>query len=396
MNFSTWRHVAGRTTTISGVGAIDEVCKEVENLGLKRAFVVSSSSAGKSQAMALTKSNLTAEIVGVYDSVSPHPELQDIEEIVAQLERVNADVIIALGGASVADAAKGAALLHAGGKLEFNPEAIADQASAADPEPGLLPIIGIPGTYAGACHIPAGAYMQEGHKTYFSAVGLAHRFIAYDPRGFEDIPAGVLCTTGMNGLAHVLEAVYTPAVNPYVKTLAAGAAARFAKWLPARAKGDTSYPVLAGLADASILGVTAFAIGGAALHHSICHILGAKAGMSHGDANTAILPYVLKANERSSQEVQTEMAAAIEPELVRWGVPQGLGLPEQVKALQALIGKTDTLAALGVPRDDLKRLADEVIQRETGLAHNPRLVDAELVHRVLEAAWRGDLDFAAQ
>jgi len=393
----TWRHHGGGTSVIVGSGAVDALPDELRARGLGRAFVVSTPGVGTGQGMRLVTAALASAeagvaVVGTFAKVRPHPPEADIVAIAAGARDSGADVIVAVGGGSATDAAKGATLLAAGRRLEFDPAMLRGEVSEI---PNLLPTVAVPTTLAGAEFTLGGAYTLEGHKLFFAGPGLPARLSVYDPRCLADTPADVLCSTGMNSLAHCLESAYTPSSSPYTRALGAAATAALTRWLPARAAGSTAPEVLSGLADGAVLGALAFVSGGGGVHHAICHVLGGVFGIPHGVANAVVLSYALAANESHSREVQADLAAVMGAELARRNIDGGRNLAENVRALRTVVHQPSTLRDLGVAEESIGSIADEVLEREPTLVTNPRPVTRELLVQILTAAWRGDLALAA-
>lgn len=390
----TWRHDGVGGTAIAGYGAMDAVPGEFAKRGFSRVFVVSSPSASTGRGMRLLDAALAGvEIVGTFTSVRQHAPEADVTGIATGIRQSRPDVVVAVGGASPGDAAKGGALLVAGKPLELDLSLL-----SAGPAgyPGLLPVVTVPTTLASADFTPGGAFTRDGHKSFFVAPGLAARLAIYDPRCLEDTPADVLCASGMNGLAHCLESAYSHAATPFSRALGTAATAAFTRWLPPRASGDASAEVLSGLADAAVLSGLTFASGGSGVHHAICHVLGGLLRIPHASANAAVLPYALAANESHSRGIQADLAAVMAVELEHHQVPSGPALADQVQALQHLIRQPATLQDLGVPENMLDVVAAEVLEREPGLGGNPRPVDRDLLLQILTAAWHGDLVLAAK
>lgn len=381
------------TLVLSGTGALDELGRELQQRGLKRAMLISSPSAYRGEGMrALREALRGVEIRGSFTGVRQHAPEDDIRAAAAALAANDVDFILAVGGASVGDTAKGAALLHAGAELELDFSGLEPGLPAV---PGLLPIVNVPLTLAGAEFLSGGSFSRKGHKDGFIAPGLAHSITVYDPSCLADVPTHVLCSSAFNALAHALESSCTDRATPYSRALAAGSASRFARWLPARAAGDTSVEVLTGLSEAAILGALAYVIGMGGVHHAVCHALGGLLGIPHASANATVLPYALAANETFSESVQTELAVVMGRELERYGVPAGLPLAESVKALQGLVHVPGSLAAFNIADNDLDDVAREVmVETRGGTSLRPRMLNEVQVRMLLSAAWSGDLNLA--
>lgn len=390
---NVWIHQSNvGTLVLSGPGALERLLDELRGRGLGRAFVISSPSAFVGAGMQAVRTTLGGiELTGAFADVRPHAPEHDIRAAARALSESGADFILSVGGASVGDTAKGAALLHSGSDLVLD---LSGLRPGASPRAGLLPIVNVPLTLAGAEFLAGGAYNRDGHKDGFVAPGLAHAITVYDPRCLADVPASVLCSSGFNGLAHALESSLTDRATPYSRALAAASAMRFARYLPARAAGETTDEVLTGLGEAAVLGSLAYVIGMAGVHHAICHALGGVYGVPHALANAAILPYALAANESESEEVQSELAGVIGRELTRFDVAAVPSLAECIQSLQELVG-LDGLEGYSLAGEDLDIVAREVM-RETvgGSTLSPRRLDESQVRGILQAAVQRDLDLA--
>jgi alcohol dehydrogenase class IV len=383
-----WRHIGRATTTISGASALDDLAGELAALDRHRVYVVASPSVASGDAGAVVLRALEgAVVVGRYDKVQQHAPVSDLQAIATGLAESGADVVIAIGGGSPLDAAKGGMLLAAGRDLEIDPSLFS---GSPVPPDGLLPLITVPTTLAGSEFGPGGAYTGDGHKSFFGAPGLASAISIYDARCFRSTPAGILCSTGMNGLAHCLESAYVPNGTPYLRALGETATRLYTRWLPERAAGNDGDEVLQGLMDAAILGALAYEAR-AGLHHAICHALGGMLGIPHAAANAVLLPYVMAFNEPASREIQRDLSDVMGVELARQQVSFGPALADRVQVLQALGRLPASLRDLGMSQEALEAIAEEIIAREPRLGLNPVPVTKDLLLGVLRAAWHGEL-----
>jgi alcohol dehydrogenase len=217
--------------------------------------------------------------------------------------------------------------------------------------------------------------------------GIAPRLVIYDPALTLDMPREVTAGTGVNALAHCIEAVYATRRNPLATAAALAGAGHIGHALPkCLAQGDNLAARAEMLLGAHLAGA-ALATVSMGLHHGLCHVLGGAAGVPHGVANAIILPHAMRFN-----------LEAVTPELALIGRALGAATPgdgDERAAEAALAGVSQLLAGLGLPRRlrevnvtqaDLPRLA-ALAAKSAAVRANPKPVTAAEAERIFEAAW---------
>ncbi len=381
------------TRVVMRAGASLDVRQELAQLGRARPLVLST----PGMATRAGYANIIQSLDGIaYRQCNQIPEHTDESvalQIVAQAREHQADAIVAIGGGSTSDTAKGVAMLLAEGG------AFADHASRFEPPrtvhtPRLnqpkIPIITIPFTASGAEVTGSfGIRGADGYKMLFSDPQVASRVVLLDPALNVSVPASIMLSTAMNGLAHCVEGLYSSARSPISSALALHTLPLFARAMRAIRAEPVEQAHRADLLTAGVMSGMVLASARSCLHHAICHVIGAKYGVSHGNANSAILPHAVRFN----------LPAAVGP-LSLMGQSLGLtGTSEEDRALAAVqwieqlqrdLGVPRSLKALGVPHDHLESIAAHVMH-ERGLAFNPRTVhDAAELLGILRAAWDPD------
>ena len=335
-------------------GAISALPAELELLGVRRPLVVATRRAS---------TLLKHEHPGFFD-VPEHSSVETVQQIVALAREQRADGFVAVGGGSASDTAKAAAiLLGEGGRLE-------DHASRFTPPAALhipvlkapkLPIIAIPCTASGAEVTPGLGVRAGRRKLLFTDVQVAARLILIDPEANLAVPAPVMLTTGMNGLAHCIEGLYSKVRTPVTDALCLHGIDLFAEALPRVAREPQSMEARAALLAAAHLSGLVLLNARTCLHHAICHALGAVTGVGHGAANAVMLPHGAAFN--------------------------GSPYVEKIRHIQAQIGVPTRLRDLKIGEDALPVVAEKVMQ-ERGVYFNPRPVDGpHVVQQLLEEAW---------
>lgn len=378
-------HRSAATRLVLRDGAIDDLRVELGTLGIYRPLLLGGARVQRSALFARVVLALGDLPYSRAEPVPAHSSVSLVERLAAEAKATGIDGFIAVGGGSASDTAKAIALLMAeGGRLADHAVRFTPPATLiAPPLPApKLPIVAIPGTASGAeVTASLGVRDADGAKLLFTDIQLAARLVLIDPHANLEMPAALMCATGMNGLAHCIEGLYSRERSPLAETLALDAMARFAKALPAVHRAPQDAAARAALLYAAHLSGLVLVNARTCLHHAICHAIGSVTGVGHGDANAVMLPHVIAFN-----------AAAAEQPLARAAVAMGAGddaaaLVRALYALQTVIGVPSRLRDIGVPPDALDRIADKTL-RERGLHYNPGPVaDARDVRELLDAAY---------
>lgn len=356
---------------------------ELAAIGVCRPVLLSGETTGRSKLYAGVRSAVDGSAVAEFNSIPRHSSISVVESIVALARDHQADALIAVGGGSTSDTAKATALLLGeGGRLE-------DHASRFTPPDGIfipelkkpkIPIISFPCTASGAEVTPSlGIKSDDGKKLLFWDVQLASHLIAIDPLANLDVPVSVMLATGVNGLAHCVEGLYSKTRTPITDALSLHAISLFASALPRVAQAPDSVECRADLLIAGHLSGLVLMNARTCIHHAICHAIGAALGVAHGDVNAVILPHAMRFNAPETQAAMASFARA-------WN-----GKPSDaidcVKDLQQQIGVPTRLRDIGVPRDALSAIAEKVMG-ERGVYFNPRIVKgAYEIKMLLEEAF---------
>jgi maleylacetate reductase len=333
-----------------GRGRFNCLDQEVERLGASRVLLVSNAAAGWVADRATQR--LEGRVVKRIRRVRQHVPVADVEEAAAMVRAAGVDCLVSTGGGSATGLAKAVGLQTG------------------------LPILAVPTTYAGSEMTSIYGISEGGSKRTGRDIRALPKTVVYDPELTISLPGGPTASTGMNALAHCVEALYARDPNPIVELLAEDALGVLARALPRsveapsdlEARGDALYgALLAGLALASA---------GMALHHAISHVLGGSYGLRHGDVNSALLPHVVRFNEPAAPEAVARVARAL-------GVEDAAG---GLYDLASSMGAPTNLRELGMSKGELSEAAHWSAQSVTW---NPRAVGDEDVLGILSAALEG-------
>lgn len=383
-----WATTTFERTVLAGTGSLERLPDILRALGIRRVFVIANERPGRPGFEAVAQRAINGiEVFQARRGVAQHAPFTDIEQLFLEAQDSQPDAVLAYGGGSCTDSAKSVSALLSGRSLELDREAL----SQSEIPIRTVPIITIPTTLAGAEFSNAAAITVPGVKRYVGWPGLAARVTVYDPSTIAGVPSHVLLTTGLNGLAHAVEAAYGPRRNPISDALSVEGARLFTSGLLALSRGDRSMRTLGELQDAAVTSAMALSHAGTLIHHSVCHVLGARFGLSHGVANSVMLPYSVAFNEEFTSAAQARLAAVVGSVMDAAGVPHGPLLPDCLHALQAALGVPTNLRSAGLEEASLVVLRDDVLRQEPGLDLNPRPITPASLDLLLEAAMSGSL-----
>jgi maleylacetate reductase len=335
------------TRLLFAPGAVLELPSQLASLGLSRVFVVSTG--GRAAALVPPQELLGDTLVEVYSAAREHVPVAVVAKALKRFRMNRADVCVAIGGGSAIGLGK-----------------------AIVKETGT-PLVAVPTTYSGSEMTSIWGQTDEMGKQTGRDPTVKPRLVIYDVTLTFGLPADISAASGMNAMAHAVEAMYAANATDDTRDMAEEAARLLAHSLPAViAKGTDLRARTAVLAGAHLAGR---ALDGASmgLHHRICHVLGGTFKLPHARTHAAVLPHVVAFNAPAAPDAMSRLAPA-------------LGNSDVAVALTALnqaIGLTSTLSDLGFHKRDLDRAADEVTAAPYP---NPRPATRDDVRALLAAA----------
>ena len=336
-----------------GAGRVGELADHCRAIGIARPlFVTDPGLAAMPMVRAIVDDLQRAGLgVAVFSDVRPNPIEPNVLAGVKAFKAGGHDGVVAFGGGSGLDVGKLVALMHGQTVSLFDLEDVDDWWTRADASK-IAPIIAVPttagtGSEVGRAGVVTHPVTHEKKIIFHPAI--MPRVAILDPELTVGLPPRLTAATGMDAMAHVVEAYCAPFYHP----LAAGVALeglRLIKENLARAvKKGTDIDARGNMLMASTMGATAFQRGLGAIH-ALSHPFGGLYDAHHGTLNGIIMPYVVKANRRKIER-EIERAAAY------LGIKGGFdGFLRWILALRKEIGIPHTLAEIGI---DTRRL-DEV------------------------------------
>jgi maleylacetate reductase len=360
-----FRFVSAAQQVIFGAGSLDGLGDAIFGFGWERVLLCTIPRFRSSGLVNRVAETLGERLAAVYAEAEPHVPEAQVDAATALAYENKVDAVIGLGGGSPIGLAKAVS-------LALEEKRIGRTAFARSPtEQPLVPVIAVPTTYAGSEMTPIYGVTRDvdgtPRKVTVSDPKVTPKLVIYDPVLTLDLPPEMTASSGINALAHCVEAVYSTTRNP-VATAAALAGTRLIyRNLPAAvAKGD-DLDARTGLLEGAYLAATAIATARIGLHHGLCHALGGTVGMPHGIANAVMLPHAMRFNSRGVAEELAMIAHAI-----------GLsGDNDTVLAERVCRAVNDLIASISLPQ----RLRDVGVME----ADLPGLAEAALLSKAIRA-----------
>jgi len=334
---------------IFGAGSIVQLPAELDRLGAKRALLLSTPEQ-KNSIDEVAKA-LGARCAGTYDKAAMHVPLEVAEDARRIARELGADCCVTVGGGSTTGLGKAIALTS------------------------TLPILAVPTTYAGSEMTPIYGLTEGGLKKTGRDVRVLPKTVIYDPQLTLSLPAALSAASGMNAIAHCVEALYAHDGNPIISLMAEEGIRALAAALPRVVSDGKNLEARSDALYGAWLAGVALGAAGMALHHKLCHVLGGF-GLPHAETHSIVLPHAMRYNRDAAAEAMRRVEKSLEkkdaPGAV-WDLEKGLGIPLR-------------LSDIGMKEADIERAAR--IATEAPYP-NPRKVEYGPVLGLLRDAYEG-------
>jgi maleylacetate reductase len=334
---------------VFGAGRSASAPEWVETLGCKRALVLSTpEQASDVQALSGELGNLS---VGVFAGAVMHTPVDVTDRAMEKVRQTAADCVVSLGGGSTTGLGK----------------AIAYRTD--------LPQIVIPTTYAGSEVTPILGQTENGRKTTVRDARILPEVVIYDAMLTTSLPVGMSVMSGLNAMAHAVEALYAQDRNPISTLMAIEGLKAFRTSLPTIIETPEDITVRGDALYGAWLCGTVLGAVGMALHHKICHTLGGTFDTPHAETHAIMLPYTAAYNA-------VAVPGLLAPVAEIFGGTVGGGLHDFATS----IGAPSSLRELGLTEADLDHAADIATENPYW---NPRPFDRQSIRNLLQDAWEG-------
>jgi alcohol dehydrogenase len=374
-----------------GAGRINELAEACRAAGISRPLLVTDAGLAKlpitvTAVDLLKKASLP---VAVFSDVQSNPIESNVEAGVTAFRKGSHDGVIAFGGGSGLDTGKVIAFMagQAGPLWDF--EDIGDWWTRADPDK-IAPIVAVPTTAGTGSEVGrAGVITQEATHTkkVIFHPKMMPRVVICDPELTAGMPPSITMGTGMDALAHCLEAYCAPSYHPMAEGIAVEGMRLIFATLPRAVANGKDLEARAHMMSAAAMGATAFQKGLGAIH-ALSHPVGALYNTHHGTTNGVFMPYVLVFNR-----------SAIEPKIVRLAgyleIQDGFdGFLNAVLDLRKQTGVPHALGGLGVDGSKVETIVEMSLVDPTA-GGNPVPLTKEGSRKIFDAALSGDVAGAA-
>ena len=371
-----------------GVGRIAELPAACKELGFKRPLFVTDPGLANLPMVQNAIASLKAAglATALYSDIRSNPVAKNVEDGIKVFRDGKHDGVIAFGGGSALDAAKTIAFMAGQKRPMWDFEDIGDNYLRADIA-GIVPSIAIPTTSGTGSEVGRASVVtnEETHtkKIIFHPLMLPS-IVIEDPELTVGLPPKITAATGMDALAHCLEAYCAPGYHPMADGIAIEGVRLVKNWLPVAVKDGKNLAARANMMVAASMGATAFQKGLGAIH-SLSHPVGAIYDTHHGLTNAVVMPYVLEFNRQAIEEKMTRLAAYI-------GLPNPgfKSVMAWVLALRKEIGIPHTLKDIGVGMEKLDLLS-EMAAVDPTVGTNPIPIGVPELKKMFVASIEGRL-----
>ena len=358
-----------------GAGSRSVLADEIKKRGLKKVFIVTDKDLLKFGVVEKVTCILDAAKIEytIFSNVKQNPTVAQVKEGVVAFSLSGADAIVAIGGGSPIDTAKGI------GIISNNPE-FADVVSlegVADTRNKSVPIIALPTTAGTAAEVTIN-YVITDEENVKKMVCVDPNVIPVlsivDAELMLSLPPSLTAATGMDALTHAIEGYITKGAWEMSDMFELKAIEMIAKHLPAVVKNPSDIVARDGMAVAQYIAGMGFSNVGLGLVHGMAHPLGAYYDIPHGVANALLLPIVMEYNTESSIAKYVDIARAMGIKVDHLSLSDAAqAAVDAVKNLATEVGIPEKLQLLNVKEEDLERLSQSAFE-DVCTPGNPREV----------------------
>lgn len=348
----TFTHRGQVTKVVFGSGTRERVPEEADALGCRRVLILCTP--GQTDQAARMRDLLGPAAAGTFAEAAPHTPVEVTEKAVAHARAVGADLLLSMGGGSTIGLGKAIAV-----------------------RTGLRQLA-LPTTYAGSEMTPILGETEGRRKTTRRLPEVLPDTVVYDVDLTLTLPAATSVVSGVNAMAHAVEALYAQDRDPLAFLMAGEALDSLARSLPLIARRPDDREARADALYGAWLAGTCLGTVGMALHHKVCHVLGGTFGLPHAETHAVVLPHVVAYNAPVAPEAVARIRQALPGD-----DDAADGLFDHIRSL----GAPGSLRDLGMPESGIGQAAELAVRDGYW---NPRPVDRGAVGAFLTRAWAGE------
>lgn len=379
---------------ISGNKALENIPFELKNLGAKRPIILTNDM--------LVKIGLVKKVLGAFDEsditignvyvdIPADSSIKVVNDVARVYRENNCDSIIAIGGGSVIDTAKGVNIV-----ITEDTDDLMNFMGCEIITKKLKPFIVVPttsGTGSEATLVAVIANPEKNVKMEFISYHLLPDVAVLDPRMTVSLPSRLTASTGIDALSHAIEAYTSTQKNPMSDAYAYAAINLIREYLPIAVENGKDEEARLAMANASLMAGAAFSNSMVGVVHAIGHACGGVCHVPHGDAMTILLPYGMEYNGEVNADYYSELLLPLKGAEVYSKTPEHERDFKAVAAVREMSGKFNKICGLpirlrdvGVTEEDFSKIAKTAINDGAAIA-NRREVEYDDVIEILKKAY---------
>ncbi len=348
--FESFVYKSAPLKVVFGFSAKSEVRGEAEALDMKRALILSTPEQAE---MAEEISDLLGPIcAGIYPHATMHTPVDVTNAAMAHVASNAIDGLVSIGGGSTTGLGK----------------AIAYRTD--------LPQLVLPTTYAGSEMTDMLGQTKDGIKTTVRDPRILPETVIYDVDFTLGLPAWLSGISGINAIAHAVEALYAPDGNPVLSLLAKDGIRALHASLPRITDDPSDVEARTEALYGAWLCAMCLGASRVALHHKLCHVLGGSFDLPHAETHAVVLPHALAYNAPAVPRAMTALREVLDTE-----TPAA-----ELFRLARRVGAKTALRDLGMPEDGIDKVVDITLANPYW---NPRSLQSNAIREVVRAAWAG-------
>lgn len=334
-----------------GDNAKDVIVDEIKRLNAKNVMLISTP---EQKNICNKFKKITGKLAkGTYTNAQMHTPVEITKDAINKAKTIKADCVVAIGGGSTTGLAK----------------AIAYKTN--------MPQIIIPTTYAGSEATPILGQTENNKKVTVSHPKILPEVIIYDPKLTTGLPIQMSVNSGLNAIAHAVEAIYAKDKNPITTITALKGIEAFVSSLPVIVREPKNINARTNALLGAWLCGTVLGQVGMSLHHKLCHTIGGMLNLDHAQTHAVILPHAIAYNEQKIPEILKPIAEMLNANTAAEGM---FGFAKKINA-------PTKLKNLGVKKNQIELVAQ---QATLNPYWNPKKITKNGIKKLLTAAWNGN------
>jgi alcohol dehydrogenase len=374
------------TVNLMGEGSLSSVPAQLRKLNCKKALIVTDRPLVEAGIVKFVTDMLSRSEIpfAIFDEVQPNPTNSNVEAGLKVLTNESCDVIIAVGGGSPMDCAKGIGLVATNGGD------IRDYEGVDLSKNKMTPMIAVNTTAGTASEMTRFTIITDVERHIKMAIvdqNVTPVVSVNDPKLMTSMPKSLTAATGMDALTHAVEAYVSTAATPVTDSAAIMAIEMIGEWLPKAVANGNDMIAREKMAYAQFMAGMAFNNASLGYVHAMAHQLGGMYDLPHGVCNAILLPHVSEFNILAKAERFAKIAAALGENVE--GLPVVEAAHVAISAIKKLAANLDIPAGLreiGVKKEDFEVLAKNAM-KDACMLTNPRVASLEEVIKIYDNAF---------